>query len=85
MTPTEIQLFVKYREPAVRLDDICDHYLGMTPAVARRRAALNTLPFPTFRASDSAKSPLLVRVGDLAAHLDARHEAAAEEWKVSQL
>lgn len=82
---TEIELLALHRAPAVKLDEISEHYFGMSPLVARQRAALNRLPVPTFRATDSAKAPLLVRIKDLAKHLDAQYEGAAKEWENSQV
>lgn len=85
MTTTELQLLALHKAPAVRLDAICDHYLNMSPAVAGKRAALNTLPFPTFRINDSLKAPVMVKVTDLAKHIDAKHESAEKEWEASQV
>lgn len=82
---TEIELLALHRAPAVKLDDISEHYFGISPLVARQRAALNRLPVPTFRASDSAKAPVLVHVKDLAKHIDSRRESAAKEWENSQV
>lgn len=82
---TEIELLALHRAPAVKLEAICELYFGMSPVVARQRAALNRLPVPTFRATDSAKAPLLVRVTDLAKHIDACRDKAAREWEASQV
>lgn len=38
MTPTEIQLFVLHRGPTAQLEDICEKYLSLSPAVARQYA-----------------------------------------------
>lgn len=81
---TEIHLVALYRATAVELDRISEQYLGLSPKVARQRAALNTLPFPTFRLSESAKAPILVKLKDLADHIDSQHEGAAKSWEHSQ-
>lgn len=85
MTDTELKLLVLFRQHSVHLETICEHYLGMSPTVARQRAALNTLPFPTFRTGDSAKAPLMVKVADLAAVIDAQHSNARSQWEQAQL
>lgn len=81
---TEIQLVFLYKAAAVELENICEKYLGLSPKVAKQRAALHTLPFPTFRLTDSAKAPIMVKVSDLARHIDDQHEAAAKSWEHSQ-
>lgn len=85
MTPTEFGLFVTHRTANIPVDDIAEKYLNCTPAEARRKALLNKLPFPTFRMIDSQKAPMLVRLGDLAAHVDKMHAAAAKDWSNSQV
>jgi hypothetical protein len=81
---TEHRLMAVHRATALRLDDISMAYLGLSPQVARQRAALNDLPFPTFRLSESVKAPILVHVTDLATHIDVQHEKATESWQHSQ-
>lgn len=85
MTPTEFQLFVQYRDTVIPVDNICEKYLNLTPPEARRRALLNKLPFPTFRMVQSQKAPLMVKLTDLAAHIDKQHESAQESWEHSQV
>jgi hypothetical protein len=82
---TEMQLLALFRQPTVRLEDISDHYLHLSPPVARQRAALNQLPFPTFRLTDSQKAPVMVKISDLAAHIDAKRDTAQAEWEHSQV
>jgi hypothetical protein len=84
MTPTELMLLAIYRGP-VPLDDICTRYLNMNREVAYKAAALNHLPFPTFRLSESKKAPLLVDLRDLAAHIDHSRECAKASWEHSQV
>lgn len=82
---THLQLLALHRAPAVRLEAICEHYLNLSPMVARQRAALNMLPFPTFRMNDSGKAPIMVKIADLAKHIDQQHQTAVEGWEASQL
>ena len=52
---------------------------------AAKLAAVNDLPFPTFRLRDSRKAPLMVTVSDLAKHIDSSSECAKKEWDYSQV
>ena len=85
MTPTEFQLFVTYRDTVIPVDSICEKYLNLTPPEARRRALLNKLPFPTFRVVESQKAPIMVKLTDLASHIDRKHKQAEESWEHSQV
>ena len=60
--------------------DRCAHPFGMGADEAKRAAARQALPVPAFRLG-SQKSPWLVSTDELAAYIDAKREAAAEEWK----
>lgn len=84
MTDTELKLLAVYRSPVVRLDAICEPYLSLTKVSARQRAALNQLPFPTFRVG-GGKSPLLVHIADLACALERGRATGREGWERSQL
>lgn len=73
------------QEPVVPLTDICAKYLNMSAKKAMEKAALNQLPFPTFRLSDSQRAPVLVSVPDLLAHIEVCRAAANESWQKSQV
>lgn len=77
MSPTEISLLVTHRSTVLALDKIAKQYFNLSPAEARRRAALNQLPIKPFRLVESQKAPLFVRTMDLAAYIDAKAEEAA--------
>lgn len=83
-TPTELALIATFG-PAVPLEAIADHYLGVEPRLARKMAAKGELPVPTFRLRDSNKAPLMVRSDHLAAYIDHRSKEAQKEWTESQL
>lgn len=85
MTHTEFQLFVTYRDTVIPVDSICEKYLNLTPPEARRRALLNKLPFPTFRVVESQKAPIMVKLTDLASHIDRKHKQAEQSWEHSQV
>lgn len=84
MTPTELQLLAIYKGP-VALTEIAQRYLALSNKEALRRAALNQLPFPTFRLGKSQKAPVLVHLADLAAHIDAQRQCAKESWEHSKV
>jgi hypothetical protein len=84
VTPTELMLLAIYKGP-VPLQDVCERWLNLSPEVALKRAALNRLPFPTFRLSESKRAPLLVDLRDLAGHIDRTRECAKVAWERSQV
>ena len=78
---TELMLMFQYDgQPAIKLDECLDH-LGYSKVEANRYAGLNRLPIPTFRLRDSQKSPRMVHVKDLAAHIDNQHALAKLDWE----
>ena len=86
MSPTEQTLSVIHNGPVARLKDICEQHLGSKYEHARQKAALHNLPIPTFKLDDtSQKSPWMVRISDLARHIDAQADAATAAWEKSQL
>lgn len=44
----------------LKLEDICEKYFGVSPRIARHKAALGTLPIPAFRLTNSGRGPLFV-------------------------
>lgn len=58
------------------LADICDDYLGMCFAVARRKHALGTLAIKAFRLNDGRRGPLYVHNDDLEALIRRRRAKA---------
>lgn len=82
---TAYALLARFESPTVRLELICEEFFGIKKEKAYERAALNELPVPTFRATDSQKAPRLVHLEDLARWLDAQRVRAREEWEKSQV
>jgi hypothetical protein len=62
----------------VRLEDICEPYLGMKFIVARRHHAAGTLPITAFRLVSSRRGPLFVHHDDLARLIEKRRKRAAK-------
>lgn len=85
ITETEMRLMAIHKAVSVPLEQVCENYLGMSAATARAKALTHTLPFPTYRPTESQKAPLMVRVRDLADHVDSLHATAQGEWAHSQI
>lgn len=58
----------------------CASLFGLEPKEALRRASLQRLPVPAFRAG-TQKSPWLVDAAKLAQHLDDAKAKAQQEWE----
>ncbi|RZF94468.1 pyocin activator PrtN family protein [Pseudoalteromonas sp. N1230-9] len=74
-------LLARYNTPVVRLKDICVEHLGIQPKTAEQKAKAAQLPFPTFKAIDSERSPTLVNVSDLGEYLQTQYEKGRAEWQ----
>jgi hypothetical protein len=83
VNPTELKLLALYG-PVIQLAEICEQYLGLAYTDARKHAAKNALPFPTCRARDSERAPLLVSATDLARFIDSMFNDAQSSWERSQ-
>jgi hypothetical protein len=81
---TYFALMAEFGTADIPLDLVCAKYFGLNADQAARRAALNRLPIPAFRASRSQKAPWLIAAKVLADHIDAALETASVEWLKSQ-
>ena len=78
---TGCMLALRYRAPVIPLETACADFMPhLSIEVARRRAKVQTLPFPVFQADKSQKTTFFVNVSDLAAWLESSREPAAETW-----
>lgn len=79
---TGFALLMRYRAPVITLETAIKDFLPhISIEQAKRRAGVQTLPFPAFRAEASQKSPYLVNVADLATWLEKSREEATGEWQ----
>ena len=79
---TGFMLALRYKTPVITLDQAVADYLPyISIDLARRRASVQTLPFPVFRAENSQKSVWLVNIADIAAWLEKNRRSAAAEWQ----
>lgn len=74
-----LMLVAVYGSPDIRLDQCADLF-GMSYAEASRRAKVQGLPVPVFRAG-TQKSPWLVSASALAGYLDRQEKSANEAWQ----
>ncbi len=79
INPTYFGLLAEFGESEIPLDRICEKYFGLSSAKAKRRACLQQLPVPAYRAG-SQKSPWLISAIDLANHIDKQRTIATRQW-----
>lgn len=79
MNPTYFGLLAEFGESEIPLDRICEKYFGLSIPKAKRRACLQQLPIPAYRAG-SQKSPWLISAADLAKHIDQQRLLARHQW-----
>src|SRR5436309_3231394 len=82
---TVYALIKRFNGPTVPLEVVASEFFGLGKEKAYQYAALNRLPVPTFRCTESNKAPLLVHVEDLAALLDSRRASQRSQWTHSQI
>jgi len=81
---TTFALLARFGSPLVPLDKICEEFLGLKSKTAENQAKACTLPFPTLKLRNSERSPTMVKVEDLAAHIDKQYEESNKEWRSVQ-
>ena len=69
----------------LRLEDVAGEYFGLSPAIAKRKAALGALPVPAFRLADTGRGPLFVTEEALQGYVNSKIEAAAKLHKQMQV
>lgn len=79
MTSTYFGLLAEFGEAEIPLERVCEKYFGLSVSKAKRRACLQQLPIPSYRAG-SQKSPWLISAADLANHIDQQRQSATNQW-----
>ncbi|AUX95468.1 pyocin activator protein PrtN [Mixta gaviniae] len=64
---------------------MCEKYFGMKPATAEKKAWLNQLPVPTFRAGESQKAPRMIHIADLAEYIDKQRKESKEQFELLKM
>lgn len=77
---TKFALLARFENPTVELKQISQEFFGITPKTAEQKAKACCFPIPTFKLRDSERSPSLIKIEDLAAYIDKRHEDAKQDW-----
>lgn len=72
-------LLAEFGTAEIPLSLVAPKFFGLTEAEAKRRASLQDLPIPVYRAG-SQKSPWLVSAADLAHYLDGIKATAQADW-----
>ena len=80
MNKIEMYLFIKFKNPTIPLENVCEEYFGFSKGTAKQKAKSQTLPIPAFRLGNSQKSPWLVSLTDLAGFIDLNHNLAKAQW-----
>lgn len=78
---TQFALLARFGSSTVELKEISKEFFGITPKTAEQRAKACDFPLPTFKLRDSERSPTLIKIEDLAAHIDTQYEQAKNEWQ----
>ncbi|WP_187650766.1 pyocin activator PrtN family protein [Xenorhabdus indica] len=76
---TAFLLLAEFETSQIPLSSIAERYLSMSPGTAERKANEGKLNIPTYKLTDSQKSPRIVHVNDLAAYIDKQRELAEKE------
>jgi hypothetical protein len=73
-------LMYEFNSVHIPLETVAEKYLRLNRKDAMHRANAGQLPFPTFRATTSQKSTIMVDVRDLADWLDRCRDQAKADW-----
>ena len=71
-------------EDLLPLDDVAQSIFNITPRIAQRKAATNTLPIPAFRINGTRRGPLYVVRQDLEKWIAERAERAKAQHRKMQ-
>ena len=71
-------------EDLLPLDDVAQSIFNITPRIAQRKAATNTLPIPAFRINGTRRGPLYVVRQDLEKWLADRASRATAQHRKMQ-
>ena len=78
---TNFALLARFESPIIELKDVCQEFFGITVKTAKQKIKREDFPIPTFSLIQSERSPVLLKVEDLAAFIDEQYKPAAEKWQ----
>lgn len=76
---TFFALMAEFGTAEIPLEDVAEKFFGLSPDMAKKRAARQALPVTAYRAG-TQKSSWLVSAQDLANHIDEQRRKARREW-----
>jgi hypothetical protein len=78
---TNFALLARFEAPIINLKDVCQEYFGISVKTAMQRIKGQDFPVPTFRLVNSERSPVFIKVEDLANYIDQQYKIASNEWQ----
>ena len=80
---TNFALLARFGSPIIPVEDICIEFFGVQKKTAEQMVKAGTFPVPAFklREIDNQRSPTMVKIEDLAAHIDKQYKKAKLEWQ----
>ena len=82
---TSLALMSIFKTPTIPLTEVCERYFSLSYEEAKKKAARNELPVPTFRLTNSRKAPLMVSAEALGSWIDKTESDARAMWERSQV
>ena len=79
-TSTFFSLMAEFGSAQIPLEEMCQKYFNLSPAVAKREAAKQTLPIPVLKLREGQKAQYFIKAEILAEYIDKQSEKAQQEW-----
>lgn len=78
---TNFALLARFQSPVIELKDVCQEFFGVTVKTAKQKIKGQDFPVPTFSLTKSERSPVFMKVEDLASYIDKQYQVASKEWQ----
>ena len=78
---TNFALLARFESPVIDLKDVCQEFFGITVKTAKQKIKGQDFPVPTFSLIKSERSPVFIKVEDLASYIDKQYQIASKEWQ----
>ncbi|MBG9999448.1 pyocin activator PrtN family protein [Pseudoalteromonas sp. NSLLW24] len=78
---TNFALLARFETPVINLKDVCQEFFGISVKTAMQKIKGQDFPVPTFRLANSERSPVFIKVEDLAFYIDKQYQIASKEWQ----
>ena len=80
-TSTYFSLMAEFGTAQIPLESVCKPYFNLSLGNAKREAAKQSLPVPTFKMRNKDNGLYFIKAEILAEFIDKQNEAAQEEWE----